>query len=121
MDHRPTVLNPGAKPDRPPVATSQVIVTRIGHATALLDFGACRVLTDPWFSERWGYYHREPYGLTVAELPHLDGVLVSHDHYDHFDLASFRQYRRERKAQRPRAFQRVERLGPALYRRHHSA
>ena len=92
MEHRPTVLNPQAGPDRPPVATSQVVVTRIGHATVLLDFGGCRILTDPWFSERWGYYHGEPYGLTLAELPHLDGVLVSHDHYDHFDLQSFRQY-----------------------------
>jgi L-ascorbate metabolism protein UlaG (beta-lactamase superfamily) len=78
--------------DRPPVATSQLVVTRIGHATVLLDFDGCRILTDPWFSERWGYYHGEPYGLTLDQLPHLDGVLVSHDHYDHFDLQSFRQY-----------------------------
>jgi L-ascorbate metabolism protein UlaG (beta-lactamase superfamily) len=92
MEHAPTVLHPEAGPDRPPVVTSQVIVTRIGHATVLLDFGGCRVLTDPWFSERWGYYHGEPYGLTLDQLPHLDGVLVSHDHYDHFDLASFRRY-----------------------------
>jgi L-ascorbate metabolism protein UlaG (beta-lactamase superfamily) len=69
-----------------------VAVTRIGHATVLLDFGGYRILTDPWFSARWGYYHGEPYGLTLAELPRLDGVLVSHDHYDHFDLASFRHY-----------------------------
>jgi L-ascorbate metabolism protein UlaG (beta-lactamase superfamily) len=91
MEHAPTVPNPEAGLDRPP-ATSQVVVTRIGHATALLDFGGCRILTDPWFSERWGYYRGEPYGLTLAELPHLDGVLVSHNHYDHFDLASFGQY-----------------------------
>jgi L-ascorbate metabolism protein UlaG (beta-lactamase superfamily) len=69
-----------------------VVVTRIGHATVLLDFGGCRILTDPWFSERWGYYHGEPYGLTLDQLPHLDGVLVSHDHYDHFDLQSFKRY-----------------------------
>ena len=92
MEHAPTLWNPQVGPDRLPVATSQVVVTRISHATVLLDFGGCRILTDPWFSERWGYYHGEPYGLTLAELPHLDGVLVSHDHYDHFDLASFRHY-----------------------------
>ena len=92
MPDRPTVLTPEAASGRPPVATGRVAVTRIGHATVLLDFGGYRLLTDPWFSERWGYYHGEPYGLTLAELPRLDGVLVSHDHYDHFDLASFRHY-----------------------------
>jgi L-ascorbate metabolism protein UlaG (beta-lactamase superfamily) len=92
MEHAATTPSPQARADRPPVATSQVVVTRIGHATVLLDFGACRILTDPWFSERWGYYHGEPYGLTLAELPRLDGVLVSHDHYDHFDLQSFKRY-----------------------------
>ena len=92
MEHAATPPNPQASADRPPVATSQVVVTRIGHATVLLDFDGCRILTDPWFSERWGYYHGEPYGLTLDQLPHLDGVLVSHDHYDHFDLQSFRHY-----------------------------
>ena len=92
MEHAATPPNPQASADRPPVATSQVVVTRIGHATVLLDFDGCRILTDPWFSERWGYYHGEPYGLTLAELPHLDGVIVSHDHYDHFDLHTFRHY-----------------------------
>jgi L-ascorbate metabolism protein UlaG (beta-lactamase superfamily) len=92
MQHAATPQDPQASADRPPVATSQVVVTRIGHATVLLDFGGCRILTDPWFSERWGYYHGEPYGLTLDQLPHLDGVLVSHDHYDHFDLQSFKRY-----------------------------
>ena len=92
MEHAAPPPSPQARADRPPVATSQLVVTRIGHATVLLDFDGCRILTDPWFSERWGYYHGEPYGLTLDQLPHLDGVLVSHDHYDHFDLQSFRQY-----------------------------
>jgi L-ascorbate metabolism protein UlaG (beta-lactamase superfamily) len=74
------------------VTTGQVVLTRIAHSTVLLDFGGYRILTDPWFSERWGYYHGEPYGIALADLPRLDGVLVSHDHYDHFDLESFRRY-----------------------------
>jgi L-ascorbate metabolism protein UlaG (beta-lactamase superfamily) len=92
MEHSPTVLMREADPVRPPAATGQVVLRRIAHASVLLDFDGFRILTDPWFSERWGYYHGEPYGITLADLPHLDGVLVSHDHYDHFDLASFRRY-----------------------------
>jgi L-ascorbate metabolism protein UlaG (beta-lactamase superfamily) len=67
-------------------------VTRIAHATVLIDLDGQRLLTDPWFSERWGYHHGEPYGIRLEDLPRLDGVLVSHDHYDHFDLESFKRY-----------------------------
>jgi L-ascorbate metabolism protein UlaG (beta-lactamase superfamily) len=50
------------------------------------------VLTDPWFSERFGYYHGEPYGIRLSALPRLAGVLVSHDHYDHYDIGAFQAY-----------------------------
>ena len=67
-------------------------VTRVAHACVLLDFAGQRLLTDPWFSERRGYYRGEPLAFTPADLPELDGVLVSHGHYDHFDLAAFAAY-----------------------------
>jgi L-ascorbate metabolism protein UlaG (beta-lactamase superfamily) len=67
-------------------------VTRVTHACVLLDFAGQRLLTDPWFSERRGYYRGEPLALTPAGLPELAGVLVSHGHYDHFDLAAFAAY-----------------------------
>jgi L-ascorbate metabolism protein UlaG (beta-lactamase superfamily) len=51
---------------------------------------ATGVLTDPWFSERFGYYHGEPYGIALADLPRLDAVVVTHAHYDHYDLGAFR-------------------------------
>src|SRR5918912_3111907 len=92
MHHTRPVSMPGADPVRPPVRMAEVVLRRIAHASVLLDFGGCRILTDPWFSERWGYYHGEPYGLMLDQLPRLDGVLVSHDHYDHFDLDSFKRY-----------------------------
>ena len=68
-------------------------VTRLGHATVLLDFDGVRVLTDPWFSEKPGYSPGEarPIG-SAAELPSLDGIVVSHGHYDHFDLAALAGY-----------------------------
>jgi L-ascorbate metabolism protein UlaG (beta-lactamase superfamily) len=67
-------------------------LTRIAHSTVLLDFDGERVLTDPWFSERWGYYHGEPYGIEMAKLPRLSAVIVSHGHYDHYDMKSFAAY-----------------------------
>ena len=67
-------------------------VTRVTHACVLLDFAGQRLLTDPWFSERRGYYPGEPLAFTPESLPELAGVLVSHGHYDHFDLAAFAAY-----------------------------
>jgi L-ascorbate metabolism protein UlaG (beta-lactamase superfamily) len=68
-------------------------VTRLGHATVLLDFDGVRVLTDPWFSEKPGYSPGETRAIgRAADLPHLDGIVVSHGHYDHFDLAALADY-----------------------------
>jgi L-ascorbate metabolism protein UlaG (beta-lactamase superfamily) len=67
-------------------------VTRVTHACVLLDFAGQRLLTDPWFSERRGYYRGEPLAFAPGGLPELAGVLVSHGHYDHFDMAAFAAY-----------------------------
>jgi L-ascorbate metabolism protein UlaG (beta-lactamase superfamily) len=69
-----------------------VTVTRIAHSSVLVDFDGARILTDPWFSERFGYHHGEPYGITLESLPQLTGVVVSHGHYDHYDMKAFRAY-----------------------------
>jgi L-ascorbate metabolism protein UlaG (beta-lactamase superfamily) len=71
---------------------STLTITRIAHSSVLIDFESHRVLTDPWYSERDGYYHGEPYGITLEALPRLDGVVVSHDHYDHYDMEAFQAY-----------------------------
>ena len=67
-------------------------ITRIAHSSVLIEFDGYRVLTDPWFSEKFGYYHGEPYGITLEALPRLDGVIVSHGHYDHYDMKAFQAY-----------------------------
>ena len=69
-------------------------VTWIGHSTVLFQTAGVNVLTDPQFSERASPVQfagpRRVVAATpaLAELPHIDAVLISHDHYDHLDLAS---------------------------------
>jgi len=69
-------------------------VSWIGHATVLVQAGGLNVLTDPVFSERAspvpfaGPKRAQPPGLAMAQLPPIDLVLVSHNHYDHLDVSS---------------------------------
>ena len=66
-------------------------LTWVGHATFLLQVEGLNVLTDPVFSRRVspfsfaGPERLAPLGLTLEELPAIDLVLVSHNHYDHLD------------------------------------
>ncbi len=72
-------------------------VTWIGHATALIQMGGKNVLTDPMFSERaspfsfLGPRRKVPLPVQIAELPHIDLVVISHNHYDHLDRSSVEQ------------------------------
>lgn len=78
-------------------AAMQPAVTWIGHITALLQIGGLNILTDPVFSQRasplqWaGPRRHTPPGLSLAQLPRVDVVLISHNHYDHLDEPSVRR------------------------------
>lgn len=71
-------------------------ITWIGHGTVLAQMGGLNVLTDPIFSERasplsyLGPKRAQPPGVALADLPRIDLVLISHNHYDHLDEASVR-------------------------------
>jgi N-acyl-phosphatidylethanolamine-hydrolysing phospholipase D len=77
-------------------AMMQPALTWVGHATMLAQFGALNLITDPVFSERVsplsfvGPKRAVAPGLVLTELPHVDVVLISHNHYDHLDDASVR-------------------------------
>jgi N-acyl-phosphatidylethanolamine-hydrolysing phospholipase D len=66
-------------------------VTWIGHATALVQANGLNVLTDPVFSHRvspvkfLGPARAQAPGIALTSLPHIDVVLISHNHYDHLD------------------------------------
>jgi L-ascorbate metabolism protein UlaG (beta-lactamase superfamily) len=76
----------------PPSGPDEVIVTSIGHATFLIQTSAGNLLTDPMYSERaspWrfaGPRRVAAPGVEFDDLPPIDLVLLSHNHYDHCDL-----------------------------------
>jgi L-ascorbate metabolism protein UlaG (beta-lactamase superfamily) len=84
---------------KPParVEGRELRVTLINHSTVLLQQSGVNILTDPIWSERaspFGWIgprrHRAP-GVRWEDLPQIDLVLLSHNHYDHLDLATLRR------------------------------
>jgi len=77
-------------------------VTWVGHATVLLRIGGLSILTDPHFSDRAspvafaGPKRVVPPVPALDELPHIDVVVVSHNHYDHLDSESVRRLAAQR-------------------------
>ena len=69
-------------------------ITWIGHASMLVQSGGLNVLTDPIFSSRAspisliGPVRKHPPGVALADMPVIDVVLISHNHYDHLDRPS---------------------------------
>ncbi|WP_373691930.1 MBL fold metallo-hydrolase [Gordonia mangrovi] len=113
LDHEPSqvdadlrvVLDMARRPGRPrrPVPVmppdfaddvTDLQITWLGHASVLVELDGVRVLTDPVLSRRCSpsqtvgpaRMHSAP--VTVADLPPIDVVLISHDHYDHLDMAT---------------------------------
>ncbi len=77
-------------------------VTWFGHSTTLVEIDGHRVLTDPVWSERAspvpgvGPRAWYPPPLPLADLPPIDTVVISHDHYDHLDYPTIAAMRGER-------------------------
>ena len=71
-------------------------VTLVNHSTVLLQQPGSNILTDPIWSERpsplsWvGPRRRRKPGIAFDDLPPIDAVLISHNHYDHLDLPTLR-------------------------------
>jgi L-ascorbate metabolism protein UlaG (beta-lactamase superfamily) len=86
---------PVVRPELPEQA-ADLAATWLGHSSALLEVDGRRVLVDPVWSHRVSpspllgptRLHEPP--VPVADLPRLDAVLISHDHYDHLDLPTVR-------------------------------
>ena len=100
---RPAGPVPLARPELPVQAT-ELAATWLGHSTVLLEVDGRRVLVDPVWGDRvspsplFGPRRLHEAPVPLAELPPVDAVVVSHDHYDHLDLATVRELLRRQDA-----------------------
>lgn len=99
---RPVPTVRPAAPAGPPA--EGVEVTWYGHASALVEIEGFRVLFDPIWSDRCspaahvGPKRLHPVPVELEELPQVDAVLISHDHYDHLDMATVKRLVRSQSA-----------------------
>ena len=90
-------LRPRAPSIRTPRApVNEIAITWVGHSTLLVQLGTLNLLTDPVWGERaspWrslGPRRVVPAAVAMTELPPIDIVLLSHNHYDHLDAYTVR-------------------------------
>lgn len=79
----------GAKPD---MYFDDLRLTMIGHASILIQVDGVNILTDPVFSKRAspvsfaGPKRVTDVGVALDDLPKIDIILMTHNHYDHMDM-----------------------------------
>lgn len=83
---------PWAEPDLELIRATDAAprLTWLGHASFLWQVSGVNVLVDPVFAGRIGWFYQRhlPPGLTPDQLPSIDLLLISHNHYDHLDFPS---------------------------------
>ena len=97
QERRPKLVLPVERPSWATRVESGLRATWLGHSTVVLEIDGRRVLTDPVFANRIGpgamigprRFHPTP--VRVSELPPLDAMLVSHDHFDHLCAPTMRE------------------------------
>ncbi|HKE66934.1 MAG TPA: MBL fold metallo-hydrolase [Micromonosporaceae bacterium] len=80
--------------DVPPdvAAADELHITWYGHASSLVEIDGARILFDPIWSDRCspsrlaGPRRLHDVPIPLAELPAVDAIVISHDHYDHLDM-----------------------------------
>ncbi|MFI6455237.1 MBL fold metallo-hydrolase [Streptosporangium amethystogenes] len=77
----------------PRPAGTDAVLTWVGHATYVVQIGGLTILTDPvWARKIPGTRPRlTPPGVAWADLPRIDAVVISHNHYDHLDAPTVRR------------------------------
>lgn len=79
--------------------SEELNITIIGHSSVLVQINGLNILTDPHFSERAspvsfaGPKRVVKPAIKLNDLPPIDLVLISHNHYDHLDLPSLKKLR----------------------------
>lgn len=72
--------------------------TWLGHATVLASINGKTILFDPVFSESaapvsWAVKRYQPPAIDIDQLPPIDFIVISHDHYDHLDMNAVKFFR----------------------------
>jgi L-ascorbate metabolism protein UlaG (beta-lactamase superfamily) len=94
------LVSSGAVPD----VAAALAATWFGHASAMVEVDGQRVLLDPVWGDRVspsptvGPRRMHPPPVPIDDLPPVDAVLISHDHYDHLDLPTVRSLLRTQNA-----------------------
>jgi L-ascorbate metabolism protein UlaG (beta-lactamase superfamily) len=88
-------------PPVPGVEGDSIIVTFINHSTFLIQTQGLNILTDPVWSERAspvsfaGPKRMRPPGIRYGDLPEIDIILLTHNHYDHLDIKTMKRLARD--------------------------
>lgn len=83
-------------PILPAMRVEGLQITMVGHATLLIQTSGLNILTDPVWSDRAsplafaGPRRVTAPGIRMDDLPPIDAILLSHNHYDHLDVATLR-------------------------------
>jgi L-ascorbate metabolism protein UlaG (beta-lactamase superfamily) len=105
---KPPRLPPGPLPLHDPRAAwlrppeSGLRATWLGHSTVLLEIDGYKVLTDPVWGPRASPFARmgpkrfHPAPVALRDMPEVDAIVISHDHYDHLDYPTIRALRASR-------------------------
>ena len=96
----PDHMLPAIKLDSAKVAATQdtaTVITWLGHSAFIVEMDGKRLLLDPMLGDRaspfsfMGPKRFSELPITMEELPTIDAVLISHDHYDHLDYGSIKE------------------------------
>ncbi|HSE04432.1 MAG TPA: MBL fold metallo-hydrolase [Methylomirabilota bacterium] len=99
VSERRVAALPRATPDLPALRENrEATATWIGHSTVLVQLDGVTFVTDPNWADRSGPFsgfvgvsRYTPPGVAFDDLPKVDFVLISHDHYDHLDEPTVRR------------------------------
>jgi L-ascorbate metabolism protein UlaG (beta-lactamase superfamily) len=90
-----------AVPSQTPENKDEFCITFVNHTTALIQVDGLNILTDPVWSRRVSPYswvgpgRMRPPGIRFEDLPEIDLVLISHNHYDHLDIAAVKRLKQD--------------------------
>ncbi len=93
------------RPNPPASIKEGIRVTFVNHSTFLIQVAGLNILTDPVWSKRVspfqfaGPKRMRPPGLKMEQLPKIDLILLSHNHYDHLDLSTVQKLVKEHQPQ----------------------